>query len=162
MSDLEPAARPNGARALATLGRFLADDGWQVEPDGPQAFLMSYRGQVAFALRVEVIVAAEQLVVTGEAPRTVPQERRLAAAEYVTRAANGLYVGAFQLDLASGLARAHCGLDFEGEPLSPRLIRNAVAIVVRLMETYLPGLLEVIDGVDPLSAWQAAERAATP
>lgn len=157
MSDPQTAPRPNGARALATLGRFLADDGWAPRPDGPQAFAISYRGGVACELRAELIVAAEQLVVSAAAPHAVPAPRRHAAADYLARAANGLHVGGFQLDLDSGLVRAHCGLDFEGEPLSPRLIRNALAIVVRLAEAYFPGLARVIDGMDPRAALAAAE-----
>lgn len=159
MSDPQPPARPNGARALATLGRFLADDGWRPRPDGPEAFAMSYRGPAAaFELRAEVLLAAEQLVITAVAPAAVPVARRAAAAEYLTRAGCGLYVGGFQLDLETGVARARCGLDFEGEPLSPRLIRNALAITVRLMEVYLPGLTKVVAGADPRAALGEAER----
>lgn len=156
MSDQElpsqpaPARPPNGARALATLGRFLADDGWRPRPDGPAAFTMAYGGEAgAFAMRAEVLVEAEQLVLTAEAPARVPAERLPAAAEYVCRAGCGLYVGGLELDFESGAARARVGLDFEGEPLSPRLIRNALAIVVRLAETYMPGLAEVVAGAGP-------------
>ncbi|HMQ31180.1 MAG TPA: YbjN domain-containing protein [Chloroflexaceae bacterium] len=156
MSDHEPASppaparRPNGARALATLGRFLADDGWRPTPAGPAAFSMAYSGEAgAFTLRAEVLVEAEQLVIIAEAPTRVPAERLPAAAEYVCRACSGLYVGSLELDFATGVARARCGLDFEGEPLSPRLIRNALAITVRLMETYMPGLARVVAGEAP-------------
>ncbi len=161
MSDHEPAPparRPNGARALSTLGRFLADDGWRPVAAGPAAFSMAYSGvSGAFTLRAEVLVEAEQLVITADAPTRVPAERLAAAAEYICRACYGLYVGSLELDFATGLVRARCGLDFEGEPLSPRLIRNALAITVRLMETYLPGLARVIAGEAPLAALQAVE-----
>jgi hypothetical protein len=158
MSDQQPAPRPNGARALATLGRFLADDGWAPLPDGPHAFTVSYRGGVACTLRAAVLVEAEQLVITAAAPAAVPPARRAAVAEYLARAADGLYVGGFQLDLDGGLVRAHCGLDFEGEPLSPRLVRNALAVVVRLAEAYFPALATVVAGTDPRVALAAAEN----
>jgi hypothetical protein len=150
---------PNGARALTTLGRFLVEDGWSPRPAGPAAFTIDYRGESgAFELRAEVLVAAEQLVITAMAPDPVPPARRAAAAEYLTRAAWGLYVGALQLDLDSGAATARCGVDFEGEPLSPRLIRNALAATVRLMGAYLPGLEAVSAGADPRAAVAQAER----
>ncbi|NTU83666.1 MAG: YbjN domain-containing protein [Chloroflexales bacterium] len=153
-----PAPRPNGARALATLGRFLADDGWRPRPAGPTAFAMDYSGRSGgLALRAEVLLEAEQLVISAEAPARVPAERRAAAAEYLCRASYGLYVGSLELDMDSGVARARCGLDFEGEPLSPRLIRNALAITVHLMETYLPGLIMVVDGAEPRAAISAIE-----
>lgn len=158
MSDSPPAPRPNGARALATLGRFLADDGWAPRPDGPQSFAMIYRGgRGALRLRAELLVDAEQLVIAVEVPAPIPEPRRAAAAEYLARAGWGLYVGGFQLDMETGAARACCGIDFEGEPLSPRLIRNALAVAVRLMETYLPGLEAVIAGRDPRTALAEAE-----
>lgn len=156
MSDPEPSSPPaparrsNGARALATLGRFLADDGWRPTPAGPASFTMAYRGTSgAFTMRAELLVAAEQLVITADAPAPVPPERLAAAAEYVCRASAGLAVGSLDLDLATGAAKARCGLDFEGEPLSPRLIRNALAITARLSETYMPGLAAVVAGADP-------------
>ncbi len=158
----QPAAarrHANGARALATLSRFLAEEGWNPRPVGSAAFTMEYRGEAgAFELRAELLVAAEQLVITAMAPEPVPPPRRAAAAEYLIRAGWGLYVGALQLDLDSGAVVASCGLDFEGEPLSPRLIRNALAATVRLMEVYLPGLKAVIAGADPRSAVAQAER----
>lgn len=164
MSDPEPpprqvpVRRPNGARALETLGRFLADDGWRPRPAGPAAFAMAYRGEAgAFALRAEVLVEAEQLLITAEAPRPVPPERLAAVAEYVSRAGCGLYVGSLELDHEAGAVRARWGLDFEGEPLSPRLIRNALAIIVRLIETYTPGLDAVLAGVAPREAIRKIE-----
>ncbi|GAB4441280.1 MAG: hypothetical protein OHK0015_38420 [Chloroflexi bacterium OHK40] len=162
MSDSEPAPmptrRPNGARALATLERLLVDDGWAPQPDGPAAFRFAHRGSSAsFDLRAVVLVDAELLLVSAEAPTHVPPARRPAAAEYILRAGCGLYVGSLEFDLDSGVARARCGLDFEGEPLSPRLARNAIATVIRLMETYLPGLQAVVAGDDPRRALAAAE-----
>lgn len=154
-----PPRRPNGARALATLGRFLADDGWRPTPAGPAGFRLDYRGEAgSFELRAEVLVEAEQLVIVAEAPVRLPPERRAAGAEYVCRASSGLYVGSLELNVDDGTVRARCGLDFEGEPLSPRLIRNALAVTVRLMETYLPGLARVVGGAEPVATITAIEQ----
>jgi len=150
--------RLRGERALATLARLLADDGWRPRPGGPGRFVMTYRANGAvFEVWAEIIVPSEQLVVNAVAPLTVPPGRRAAAAEYVLRATWGLYVGSMDLDLDTGQVRARCGLDFEGEPLTPRLVRNALTIAVRIMETYLPGLARVIDGAAPLEAIRAVE-----
>ncbi len=150
--------RLRGERALATLSRLLADDGWRPRPDGPGRFSMTYRSNGAvFEVRAEVVVPSEQLVVHAVAPLTVPPDRRAAAAEYVLRATWGLYVGSLDLDLDTGQVYARCGLDFEGEPLSPRMIRNALTIAVRIMETYLPGLTRVVNGAVPLEAIRAVE-----
>lgn len=147
-----------GERAFSTLERTLADDGWRPRPGGPSRLVMTYqRGSVTFEVWAEVIVASEQLVISAVAPLRVAPARRAAAAEYVLRATWGLYVGSLDLDLDTGEVRARCSLDFEGEPLSPRLIRNALTIAVRIMETYLPGLLQVIEGVAPLEAIRTAE-----
>ncbi|MCS6882356.1 MAG: YbjN domain-containing protein [Oscillochloridaceae bacterium] len=156
--DTRGLRRLRGERALATLSRLLADDGWRPRPGGPGCFAMTYRSSGAvFEVWAEIIVASEQLVVKAAAPLTVPLDRRAAAAEYVLRATWGLYVGSLDLDVDSGKVCARCGLDFEGEPLSPRLIRNALSVAVRIMETYLPGLKRVIDGAAPAEAIRAVE-----
>lgn len=152
--------RLRGERALATLSRLLADDGWRPRPGGPGRFTMTYRSNGAvFEVWAEIIVPSEQLVVRATAPLTVPTDRRAAAAEYVLRATWGLYVGSLDLDVDTGEVCARCGLDFEGEALSPRLIRNALSIATRIMETYLPGLKRVINGAAPLEAIRAVEGA---
>jgi hypothetical protein len=152
--------RLRGERALATLSRLLADDGWRPRSGGSGRFVMTYRSNGAvFEVWAEIIVLSEQLVVNAVAPLTVPPDRRAAAAEYVLRATWGLYVGSLDLDLDTGQVRARCGLDFEGEPLTPRLIRNALTIAVRIMETYLSGLERVIGGAAPLEAIRAVEGA---
>lgn len=150
--------RLRGERALATLSRLLADDGWRPRSGGAGRFVMTYRSNGAvFEVWAEIVVPSEQLVVNAVAPLTVPPDRRAAAAEYVLRATWGLYVGSLDLDLDTGQVHARCGLDFEGELLTPRLIRNALTIAVRIMETYLSGLERVIGGVAPLEAIRAVE-----
>lgn len=152
-----PRRSSNNARAVATLGRFLSDDGWRPRPEGSQAFVMVYQGGSGPLELRAAVGEGDQLTVLAVAPAAVPAARRAAAAEYVARANCGLYVGSLDLDMDNGEVVTRVGLDFEGEPLSPRLIRNALAIVVRLGETYLPGLAQVSAGAEPRAALAAAE-----
>jgi hypothetical protein len=67
-------------------------------------------------------------------------------AEYITRANYGLRIGNFEMDYSDGEVRYKSSLDFEGEPLTPKLIKNAMYPAVHTMDLYLPGLLGVMYG----------------
>lgn len=146
-----PAERRRRAEALASLARALEVEGWAPRrlPD-QDAFAVSCAGFACYALlRAE----AEQLICYAVAPLRVPAERRPAAAEFLTRANYGLYHGSFELDYADGEVRARCSLDFEGDRLSPALIRNTLLPAARLLDAYLPGLRRVaLEGAEPRAA----------
>lgn len=151
----------NGARALMTLERYLEADGWNPRRlEGRDVFAMSYRGEAGtFHCYAQLRVEAEQLICYAVAPIRVPEDRRPAAAEFVTRANYGMYIGNFELDYADGEVRCKCSLDFEDEPLTENLIRNTIYPTVRLLDTYLPGLIRVAyAGADPLEAVEEVEQ----
>lgn len=173
MSDLPPpSANPtpaqgapegNGARALATLARYLEADGWNPRRlEGRDVFAMSYRGDSStFHCYAHLRVDAEQLICYAVAPIRIPEERRSPVAEFVTRANYGMYIGNFELDFSDGEVRCKCSIDFEDEPLTDNLIRNAIYPAVRLLDTYLPGLIRVAyAGADPHAAVQEIEQSA--
>lgn len=151
-----PAERRRRAEALASLARALDAEGWSPRRLPAQdAFAVTCAGFACYALlRAE----AEQLICYAVAPVRVPAERRPAAAEFVTRANYGLYHGNLELDYADGEVRAKCSLDFEGDRLSPALIRNTVLPAARLLDAYLPGLRRVaLEGGDPRAALAQVE-----
>ncbi|HWQ11767.1 MAG TPA: YbjN domain-containing protein [Roseiflexaceae bacterium] len=145
----------NGLRAYATLGRFLSDDGWFPQPlEDVHSYRMSYNGSSGdLRCYATVRVELEQFIFYAVAGVRVPEERRVAAAEFLTRANYGLRIGNFELDFADGEVRYKSSLDFEGEQLSGNLIRNAIYPAVQVMDQYLPGLLRVaFGGASPAEA----------
>ncbi|NTV63450.1 MAG: YbjN domain-containing protein [Oscillochloris sp.] len=149
-----------GSNALATLATFLAADGWRPQRVvGRRAFAMTYAGANGrFTCLAELHSEARQLICYALAPIGAPSARLAAVAEFLTRANYGAYIGNFELSYSSGEVRAKASIDFEGEVLSERLIRNTIYPAVRLMDTYLPGLTRVItQGVAPRQAVEEIE-----
>ncbi|NTW00375.1 MAG: YbjN domain-containing protein [Oscillochloris sp.] len=149
-----------GPNALATLATFLMVDGWRPQRiAGHRAFAMNYSGTSGkFACVAELRAEAQQLICYAIAPLIVPPAFLPAVAEFITRANDGTYIGNFELSYSSGEVRCKSSIDFEGEVLSERLIRNTIYPAVRLMETYLPGLTQVIHhGATPREVIAAIE-----
>jgi hypothetical protein len=138
----------NGLSAYHVLGQYLSEDGWFPTPlEDTHTYRMYYSGEHG-ELRCYAIVRVdlEQLLIYAVAGVKVEEGQRVAVAEFLTRANYGLRIGNFELDFADGEVRYKSSLDFEGEPLSDNLIRNAIYPAVRIMDEYLPGLMKVAFG----------------
>lgn len=150
----------NGLQAFELLSSYLDDDEWFPRRiEGKYAYSMSYSGKNG-DLRCYAIVRVdlEEFLFYAVAPVKVPEEVRMAVAEYLTRANYGLRIGNFELDYADGEVRYKSSLDFEGHSLSPDLIRNAIYPAVHTMDRYLPGLLRVsFGGATPHEAIEEVE-----
>lgn len=133
--------------ALSTLATFLTVDGWRPQRiAGRRAFAMTYGGASgSFTCLTELRSEAQQLLCYAIAPIVAPAARMPAVAEFITRANYGAYIGNFELSYGSGEVRCKSSIDFEGEALTDHLIRNTLYPAARLMDTYLPGLVQVIN-----------------
>jgi hypothetical protein len=87
-------------------------------------------------------------------PLRVPEEVRLEAAHFLTRANYGLATGNFELDFDDGEIRYKTVVHVDGE-LSQAAVKRAVRANGIAMETYLPGIGAVIAGT---AAQPALER----
>ncbi len=150
-----------GPTALATLATFLTADGWRPQRIvGRRAFALTYAGvHGRLTCLAELRSEAQQLICYALAPLVVPPAMMPAAAEFLMRASYGTYIGNFELDYRSGEVRCKSSIDFEGAILTEHLIRNTIYPAVRLMDTYLPGLIRVItQGVAPREAINEIEQ----
>ncbi len=77
-------------------------------------------------------------------PANVPEERRPAMAELLTRINYGLLIGNFEMDFADGEVRYKTSIDVEGDRLSVALVKNMVYANVLTMDWYLPAVMSVI------------------
>jgi len=134
--------------AFDTLREFLEEDGWYPQRlADAHAFRMGFsgtHGQTACFARIEE--ALQLLLFYVVAPLKVPEPARNAVAEFLTRANYGLRIGNFEMDFRDGEVRYKSALDFEGNVLTPSLIRNAIYPAVQTMDRYLPGLMAVMYG----------------
>lgn len=142
------ASNPNGLAAFATLGEFLEKDGWYPQRlEGRTIYRAYFSGKNGqFPCFAQIVVSLEQFIFYCVATVHVPEELRLAVAEYITRANYGLRIGNFEMDYGDGEVRYKSSLDFEGVTLTPTLIRNTIYPAVTTMDRYLPGLMKVIYG----------------
>lgn len=138
----------NGWAALDVVGDFLASDGWFPTPlDGTTAFRCGFNGDSGkFRVIVHVNVELEQIYCYVYAEVNVPGDALSEVAEFITRANWGMRIGNFEMDLTDGEVRYKSSLDFEGQPLSPQLIRNAIYPAVTTMDRYFPSLMRVAFG----------------
>jgi len=105
----------------------------------------------------------QQAVFYSRASVPVPEDRRLAVAEFVCRANYGMIVGNFEIDLDDGEVRYKTSVDIEGVTATRQLIQNLVAPNVITMDRYLPGLLSVaFGGKHPAEAIAEIEAHRTP
>jgi hypothetical protein len=73
----------------------------------------------------------------------VPDDRRLAAAEFMARANFGLVLGNFELDMEDGEVRYRVSIDIEGGELTNKMVRNMIGAGVVTLDRYFPGLMAV-------------------
>ena len=152
----------NGLLAFETLGHFLEEDEWHPQRmEDATIYRMGVAGRNGqFACYAQIRVTLEQFMFYAVAPVKAPEETRQAVAEFITRANYGLRVGNFELDFGDGEIRYKSSLDFEGETLTPGLIKVAIYPAVQTLDHYLPGLMKVIySGATPAEAIAEIESA---
>lgn len=150
----------NSLRVYETLGAFLKNDNWH-----PQeiAGTYSYRTLITssngdFRGDVRVRVEQQQLVFYVYMGAKIPEERRPAAAEFLTRANYGLPLGNFELDFEDGEVRFKNSVSFMDDTLSENLIRSALYPALSVAPDYFQGLLKVaFGGEEPRAAIQEIE-----
>lgn len=159
---MDSAPKPASLRALDNLGQFFAQDAsWRAQrvEDEP-VFRASFTGKNAtYPCYAQIMPALDQFLFYAILPVMVPENLLPAAAEFITRANYGMRIGNFELDYSDGEVRYKSSLDFEGQELTPSLIRGAIYPAVLTLDHYLPGLLSVIyGGRTPFEAIEDVER----
>lgn len=141
----------NNPSPFSILGQFLEEDGWypQVMEDRPiyRMYFNGHNGELRCYAQINEELSI--FLFYSVATSNVPEERRIAASEYITRANYGLRIGNFELDFSDGEFRFKSSFDFEGETLSTKMLRNAIYPAVQTMDRYLPGMMKVIYGDKP-------------
>jgi hypothetical protein len=154
------AARPQPGPLFGALLRFFEADEWPYTPSDDDLVLkLPFDGRngrwVCFAQARE---EHEQFVFYSVYPVLVPEAKRPAVSEYITRANYGMILGNFELDFRDGEVRYKTSLDVEGAELTSALIRQCVYANVLMMDRYLPGLYAILsDGLSPVEALAQVE-----
>ena len=145
-----------GTKVLfSTVKSFLQEDGWNYSEVAKSTVLtMPFKGDSgSWLCYAETKEEAQQFVFYSVLPYNVPEAKRLAVAEFITRANLGLVIGNFEFNLEDGELSYKTSIDVEGGTLAPTMIKNMIYINVLMMDRHLPALNRVIYGdVSPAEA----------
>ena len=138
-----------------SVKKFMEDDDWpyqQLEDDPIlRTGFSSDAGQ--WTCYAHIREEQAQVMFYSVFPFTIPEEKRMAIAEYITRANYGLRLGNFEMDLNDGDLRYKTSIDVEGAELPPALVRSLLYANVMTMSTYFPGFMNVLyNDVSPAEA----------
>lgn len=140
--------------------RFFTDDEWYfLQMDNQPILQMSFQGKNGkWTCYAQVKEDQQIFFFYSVSPVNVPEEKRMAAAEFITRANYGLKIGNFELDFTDGELRYKTSIDVENDRLTTALVSNLVYANLWTMDRYLPGILSVVYGdVSPVEAVERVE-----
>jgi len=151
-----------GFKSPATDGQFFEEivnffeeDGWPfVQIEGESVLQMVFQGENGkWTCYAKARDDEDQFVFYSVCPINAPDSKRLAVAEFLTRANSGMIIGNFEMDFEDGEIRYKTSIDVEDDSLSCALIKRLVYANVMMMDAYLSGIMSVIYGdVTPLDA----------
>jgi hypothetical protein len=131
---------------LETVMEFFEEDAWpftRVE-DWP-AVRTGFKGDSAeWICYAQAREEQAQCLFYSVCPINIPEEKRPAMAELLTRINYGLFIGNFEMDFSDGEVRYKTSIDVEGDRLSATLVKNMVYANVLTMDRYLPAVMSVI------------------
>ena len=146
---------------LGTVCRYLDQDDWNYRlAEGRPGIWTGVTGQNA-SFRIFIVADDQKSVVLiySHVDARVPEDRRVAVAEFLTRANWGHVLGNFEMDFADGEVRYRTAIDIEGGALAERMFRNLLAANVQTADRYYPGFMRVMYGeMTPAEAIDRIER----
>lgn len=148
------------AEIFDIVRRFFTDDEWYfLQMDNQPILQMSFQGKNGkWTCYAQVKEDQQIFFFYSVSPVNVPEEKLMAAAEFITRANYGLKIGNFELDFTDGELRYKTSIDVENDRLTTALVSNLVYANLWTMDRYLPGILSVVYGdVSPVEAVERVE-----
>ena len=134
---------------------FLTEDDWKfVVVREETAAVLNYRGhEGSWQCFVNVDEDRQWFSFFSILPASVPEDKRVDVAEFITRANYGLVIGNFEMDFDDGEVRCKVSVDVEGGELTSKMIENVLGANLTTMDRYFRGFMAVIYGdVEPSEA----------
>lgn len=125
---------------------FFKEDDWHFyEVEGKSILQMAFQGENGkWTCYAKARKQQQQFVFYSVCPINAPENKRLAMAEFLTRANSGMIIGNFEMDFEDGEVCYKTSIDVEGDNLSFALIKQLVYANVTMMDEYLPGIMSMI------------------
>lgn len=126
--------------------RFFVEDDWPLQQVGAEPILLSvFQGEAGqWNCLIRVSEDQGRVVFYSVVPEETPADRRLAMAEFLTRANYGMLIGNFEMDFDDGEVRYKTSIDVEGDRLTTALMQQLVYANVRTMDRYLTGIHQIM------------------
>ena len=146
---------------LMVVRACLEDLGWsyEVSEKEPERTVITTR------VRLEDVTSRTQFILSETRQRLgifvylpfdVPEDRRMAVMEYLTRVNYRIFLAKFEFDLSDGELRAVCAVITEDATLSLEMVQRMRRDAHSVMETYAPGILSIVYGHQAAKdAWQS-------
>lgn len=116
-------------------------------------------GAETWTVSVETRERLQQLMFYSTLGFEVPDARRAAVAEFITRANSGLIIGNFEMNFHDGVVRFKTSVDVEGTEVTAALCKPLLEANVAMMTTYVPGLRAVaLEDEEPVRAIDRIEN----
>lgn len=133
---------------------FEANDWPTAQVESNTALQLAFQGENGqWACYAATNEESQEFVFYSLCPVNVPENQRLAMAEFLTRANYGITIGNFEMNFDSGEINYKTSINVEGDQISISLVRQLVYTNVMVMDRYLPGIMAVIYGnVSPIDA----------
>jgi len=150
-----------GPKLLSAVRGFLESDDWKFSQiEGETALRFGFTGKNgSWSCFVKTYEDKEQFVFYSVLPNNVPEGKRPAVAEYLTRVNYRMVLGNFEMDFNDGQVLFKISVDVEGGSLAPTMIKNIIYTNVLMVDKYLPGLNKVMYGnATPAAAVQEIEK----
>ncbi len=147
-------------KAFETVERFFQERGWKFTRDSEKQVLrMVVAGDYGQYVCYAHVVDERPLVLFHSTVSVrVPEEKRPAVAEYLTRANWCLWLGNFEMDYSDGEVRYKTGLDVRDGELTMGMVGVLVFANLQTMDRYFPGMMSVIwSDISPEAAVAKAE-----
>ncbi|MBN1485948.1 MAG: YbjN domain-containing protein [Chloroflexia bacterium] len=144
---------------LEAVQQFFEEDDWPYSQlEGKTILRTGFSGSngqwTCFAQAME---ERYQFVFYSICPVKAAEDKRMAIAEFITRANYGMMIGNFELDFSDGEIRYKTSIDVEDDELTAPLIKQMLYANVLTMNRYLPGIMKVLSDVPVIDAIEEIE-----
>lgn len=128
------------------ITKHLQEINFRFQEDQQGVFTFGISGKNGnFSVTARARELTHQIVIHSRLAMNVPEKRRLAMCEFLTRANYGLLLGNFEMDLDDGEVRYKTSVDLEGVTDVPgAVIRHLIGANIATFDRYLPGMCSVL------------------
>lgn len=128
--------------------RFFTEDKWKFQRnEGEPVLRMGFKGKSGtWTCHAHALEDSRRFVFLSVMQSPVPEDKRLAVAEFLTRANYTLLLGNFEMDFSDGEVRYKTAIAVDDGGLTQAMIKVMVYTNVLSMDRYLPGIMSVIEG----------------